>query len=787
VITQVRQLQQWLVMFYQQFIPSVLAVGLLFFVYQWTQSSEHLVQDELIRSTAKPLGQQLQQTQGGNKQVGKSPVVLVHLDEASEKLLHQRYWQWRSQHLAKKTTAPPTPLTPGSPPVASAAPSDLANLLEQDDDAWMLLDILKQLHQASPKVVTINTVLPRIALQGNQPYLKALLAYPNVVFGINTRQETGLRSKALALSTAWAQLNIGAMDLVPDNDGVIRRIWPFFDQTYSQTESGIKTMYPSLALSTALKYGLSSSVTAAQSQSPTQASPTSHSKSNWLVDLTKIEDIPVLSIIDELTPSRKHLLQLDNLRAIRLLWAKANGNDESLYFESHPSIPLCRFYDACPTGQKRLTPDDLAQLRHSIVILDRVGQELKPTVRTPLSKLQLHADVIATGIDTILNANPIRTASGQINAILLLSFALSIFYLRLKLKSLGACFLFMLFMMLAYAWIARICLESGLLIDIVTPEVFFLLAFTVGSLVKSWIKDKDYRALQRNMSQLVPKTVFQEIQKQGFELKAGGERMVITSMFVDLRRFTTMAEHMEPDAVTKLLNGFYGVVEGAAFERQGTVDKFMGDGALLIFGAPLPSATHAEDALATARLIIERSEKLFDQWERQKRITPQIHAMIDIGVSMSSGNAFVGFLGPGERLEYTAVGDVVNLCVRLQEQAKIYDTQLIVSEATVQLLPEKDIKKLAYIDDVRVRGREMAIGIYTETRYRGHITPDTKSEGGNSSPGQTSSIKPAMASASPPPLSKFLPLNHDAQAVEESITPLSPLPPPLPSSETDAI
>lgn len=770
MITQVRQLQQWLVMFYQQFIPSVLAVGLLFFVYQWTQSSEHLVQDELIRSTAKPLGQQLQQTQGGNKQVGKSPVVLVHLDEASEKLLHQRYWQWRSQHLAKKTTAPTPILSPDSPPVASAPPSDLANLLEQDDDAWMLLDILKQLHQAGPKVVTINTVLPRIALQGNQPYLKALLAYPNVVFGINTRQETGLRSKALALSTAWAQLNIGAMDLVPDNDGVIRRIWPFFDQTYSQTESGIKTMYPSLALSTALKYGLSSSATVAES--PAQASPTSHSKSNWLVDLTKIEDIPVLSIIDELTPSRKHLLQLDNLRAIRLLWAKANANDESLYFESHPSIPLCRFYDACLTGQKRLTPEDMAQLRHSIVILDRVGQELKPTVRTPLSKLQLHSDVIATGIDTILNANPIRTASGQINAILLLSFALSIFYLRLKLKSLGACFLFMLFMMLAYAWIARICLESGLLIDIVTPEVFFLLAFTVGSLVKSWIKDKDYRALQRNMSQLVPKTVFQEIQKQGFELKAGGERMVITSMFVDLRRFTTMAEHMEPDAVTKLLNGFYGVVEGAAFERQGTVDKFMGDGALLIFGAPLPSATHAEDALATARLIIERSEKLFDQWERQKRITPQIHAMIDIGVSMSSGNAFVGFLGPGDRLEYTAVGDVVNLCVRLQEQAKIYDTQLIVSEATVQLLPEKDIKKLAYIDDVRVRGREMAIGIYTETRYRGHITPSGQ-------PGSTAPL--------PAPLSKFLPLSQAEDDPVESIAPLSPLPPPLPSSETDAI
>jgi adenylate cyclase len=142
------------------------------------------------------------------------------------------------------------------------------------------------------------------------------------------------------------------------------------------------------------------------------------------------------------------------------------------------------------------------------------------------------------------------------------------------------------------------------------------------------------------------------------------------------------------------------------FRHFGTVDKFMGDGILIMFGAPLATDYHTTLAMEAALEILDLTQQLSQRWRETKNIDTEI------GISLSSGPAFVGFLGPADKMEYTAIGDTVNLCVRLQEQTKQFNTRLIISEFTVQQL-KLELYKMIDLGEVSVRGREAHVKVFT--------------------------------------------------------------------------
>lgn len=256
-----------------------------------------------------------------------------------------------------------------------------------------------------------------------------------------------------------------------------------------------------------------------------------------------------------------------------------------------------------------------------------------------------------------------------------------------------------------------------------TPELFVGVAFLAGSTFRIFFKEQALAAMEKNMAQLVDPEVFQEIRRRCHVLKPGGQNQEITSMFVDIRHFTALAEWLQPEEVTDLLNTFYSAIVAVVFRYQGTIDKFMGDGILIIFGAPLQNEGHRALALRAAMDILEVTANLSAHW----KMTQGIDA--DIGVTLNSGPAFVGFLGPAHKLEYTAVGDTVNICVRLQEHMQLFQTRLLMSAETLMDAKEtlKDVlprETHLPLGKVVVRGRESAIEVYTLRQallgYEGH-------------------------------------------------------------------
>jgi adenylate cyclase len=177
---------------------------------------------------------------------------------------------------------------------------------------------------------------------------------------------------------------------------------------------------------------------------------------------------------------------------------------------------------------------------------------------------------------------------------------------------------------------------------------------------------------RQQLHELLDKQVGAEVTQQALahEPHLGGERRVVTVLFVDLTGYTSFAERHTPERVVKALNEFFQVVVDVVNDEGGLVNKFEGDAAMCLFGAPMDQPDHAARALRTAARLPEALSGLVD--------TP--HA----GIGVATGEAIAGFVGTDERFEYTVIGDVVNLAARLCELAKQHDSSVLASLETVE-------------------------------------------------------------------------------------------------------
>ncbi|MET0704275.1 MAG: adenylate/guanylate cyclase domain-containing protein [Mycobacterium sp.] len=170
----------------------------------------------------------------------------------------------------------------------------------------------------------------------------------------------------------------------------------------------------------------------------------------------------------------------------------------------------------------------------------------------------------------------------------------------------------------------------------------------------------------------------------------------VSILFVDLAGFTEFAASRPPDEVADVLNGFFQNVVTAVDAHRGFVNKFQGDAALAVFGAPLPSATAASDALATARELAKEMQAL-----------PEL----DFGIGVSAGRVFAGFVGAMSRFEYTVIGDPVNEAARLADRAKSSPGRILCSGAAIARAAEAESSRWQSRGEVVLRGRSEATHI----------------------------------------------------------------------------
>jgi adenylate cyclase len=188
-------------------------------------------------------------------------------------------------------------------------------------------------------------------------------------------------------------------------------------------------------------------------------------------------------------------------------------------------------------------------------------------------------------------------------------------------------------------------------------------------------------------------------------LQLGGEKRELTVLFSDIRGFTTLSESMAPEDLVKLMNEYFTVMTGKVFEQRGSLDKYIGDAIMAMFGAPVAEPRHASYACRAAIEMVRALQPLRESW--RARGIPGL----DIGVGINTGQMVVGNMGSASRFNYTVVGDPVNLASRIEHLNKEYGTSILVSEYTYE--PVKDEFRAAReVDMVRVRGRAQPVRLY---------------------------------------------------------------------------
>jgi adenylate cyclase len=177
-----------------------------------------------------------------------------------------------------------------------------------------------------------------------------------------------------------------------------------------------------------------------------------------------------------------------------------------------------------------------------------------------------------------------------------------------------------------------------------------------------------------NYSRFMPEHVVQQILDSPDSFKLGGTNQTITALFADIRGFTRLSEHAPPDKVVRLLNGYFTEMSDIVFAHGGTLDKYIGDGLMALFGAPTASPEDACNAVTAAVAMQRRMEVI------NERLRADGLGEISIGIGMNTGVATVGYIGSPRRSEYTAIGDTINLAARLEQNAQ--GGQILVSEVT---------------------------------------------------------------------------------------------------------
>src|SRR4051794_4769369 len=193
------------------------------------------------------------------------------------------------------------------------------------------------------------------------------------------------------------------------------------------------------------------------------------------------------------------------------------------------------------------------------------------------------------------------------------------------------------------------------------------------------------------------------------KLDPGGEEREVTVLFADVRDFTTFSEGHSPHEVVALLNAYFDAVVPLIEAEGGTIDKYMGDGIMVLFGAPASQGDHALRAVQAAVGMVGKVHELKGDWA--KLGNPQMR----IGVGVHTGRVVVGAIGSRRRLDYTAIGDTVNAASRIESENKQQGTEVLISAATHAELPPGEATRAGCAAEprrVHVKGKTEELLLY---------------------------------------------------------------------------
>ena len=260
----------------------------------------------------------------------------------------------------------------------------------------------------------------------------------------------------------------------------------------------------------------------------------------------------------------------------------------------------------------------------------------------------------------------------------------------------------------ALAWTAAATwvLSHGVILPGLTLAAALVAAAILALMYRHFVTNSEKRALQHHLSLYLPPVVVDRLLATGTTPALGGERREVTILLSDIEGYTAISERMPPEGIVELVNRYFKVATDVVERHGGIVDKYMGDGMLAVFGAPLVDPHHAAGAVSAAKQLVYVTHADPD-------IVDPDGAPLRTRVGVATGTVLIGNVGSGTRLNYTVIGDTVNLASRLQAENKTRGTSILVTEDTARAA---GLDHFEFVDRVTLRGRDAEVRTYTPRR-----------------------------------------------------------------------
>ena len=332
---------------------------------------------------------------------------------------------------------------------------------------------------------------------------------------------------------------------------------------------------------------------------------------------------------------------------------------------------------------------------------------------TPYTAAMAGVEKHASIIGSILQNRLLKTVPFSANLVFLLLTGFLFTLLLIRLKATGAAIFTGVSIILVMGFGYYLFVQKGLWLQIAYPSNNILLIFITLTAYNYAIEEKYAKKIRAMFSNYATERVVNELIKNPGLSKLGGERREVTVLFSDIRGFTTFSERHTPEEVVAMLNEYLAEMTDIIFRWDGTLDKFVGDEIVAFWGAPLPQEDHAELAVKCALHMAKRLRKLQLKWESEGKVP------LDSGIGINTGEVLVGNIGAeGKKMDYTVIGDHVNLGARVEGLTRRFDARILITEFTLSRIREAVRNgsiyrlKIKGLQKVAVKGKEKPVTIY---------------------------------------------------------------------------
>lgn len=349
---------------------------------------------------------------------------------------------------------------------------------------------------------------------------------------------------------------------------------------------------------------------------------------------------------------------------------------------------------------------DPALLRGKVLFVGATALGIYDMRVTPFHSNSPGVEVHATVADSIISGRFVRRTGLEalFDMAFIVVLGLVTFYLTMRLRlhvAIPAVFL----LSAGYVWLSYWIFLQGHWVSMIYPPLAAMIALSIGGSFRYLVLDRSAREMRSMFSSYLSAKLVARLEKDPDAAKIGGDNKEVTVLFTDIKGFTTFSERRPPQEIVTRLNEYFAAMVQVIEQFDGTVDKFIGDGIMIYWGAPLAQPDHAKLAISCMLAMKKEMARLGAKW-KEEGVEP-----FSIRGGAQSGDVVAGNIGcHGKKMEYTLIGDTVNQAARLEGTAKYYGVDFLIGETTY--LMTRDTYHYRELDKVRMVGKQVPVTIY---------------------------------------------------------------------------